>query len=253
MRFASLGSGSRGNGTLVQNGATTVLVDCGFSLAESERRLARLGIEPHALTAILVTHEHGDHAGGVSTLARKHHLPVWASAGTFSGWPGRKPKRRHILPVHEAFSLDALHVEPYPVPHDAREPCQFTFSDGMRRLGVLTDVGSLTPHLVRMLSGCDALLLECNYDPDMLANGPYPPSLQARISGRLGHLSNAQSAELLSRIDTRRLRHLVAAHLSEKNNTPGHARQALATALNCSTDWITVADQESGMDWCEVS
>ena len=139
------------------------------------------------------------------------------------------------------------------VPHDAREPVQFVFGDGARRLGVLTDAGCATPHIEAMLSGCDALVLECNHDAEMLRNSAYPPRLKQRIAGRFGHLDNAASAKLLASLDCGRLQHIVAAHLSQQNNKPELARHALAQALNCELEWIGIADQESGFAWREIS
>lgn len=252
MRFASLGSGSKGNATLVQEGETCLLVDSGFSLRELERRLARVGVAPAALSGVLVTHEHGDHIGGVGPLARKYGLPVWSTRGTAAdGHLGRLPDWRP-LDVHEPLAIGDLAVQAYPVPHDAREPCQFVFGNGDVRLGLLTDTGSGTAHITAMLNGVEALILECNHDEDLLAAGPYPPSLKARVGGRFGHLSNRQAAALLASLDTGALRHVVAAHLSEQNNTERHARAALSEALGCQPEWIGVADQENGCAWREL-
>ncbi|MEO1946029.1 MAG: MBL fold metallo-hydrolase, partial [Methylophilaceae bacterium] len=151
--------------------------------------------------------------------------------------------------IHTNFNIDAIEVSPYPVPHDAREPSQFTFSDGQHKLGVLTDVGVTTPHIETMLSGCDALVLECNHDVSMLQKGPYHHALKKRVGGHLGHLDNASSAKLLSRLDNTKLKHIVAAHLSAKNNTQALAKKALSEALNCDDGWVGVATQEAGFDW----
>ncbi|MFO7603450.1 MAG: MBL fold metallo-hydrolase [Gammaproteobacteria bacterium] len=252
MRFASLGSGSRGNATLIEAGKTRVLVDCGFSLRELEARLPRLGLSPADLHAILVTHEHADHIRGVGALARKYRLPVWASSGTleFAGL-GALPERQ-VLNVHTAVSLQDLGIEPFPVPHDAREPCQFVFSDGRVRVGLLTDTGSLTRHIIGQLDGCAALMLECNHDVEMLADGPYPPALKRRVGGDYGHLSNHQAAEVLAKMDTGCLQRVIAMHISEKNNDPGLAASALCTALACDYHDIQVAEQERGFDWITV-
>lgn len=254
MRFALLGSGSKGNATLVEHNGTRLLVDCGFSVRELERRMQRLGVMADTLSAILVTHEHNDHIGGVGALARKYKLPVWLTAGTASAAGKRLGElpRQQLLNCHSDFSIQELQVTPFPVPHDAREPCQFVFSDGNRRLGVLTDTGRSTQHIEQQLDACDALILESNHDSEMLRNGPYPPRLQARVGGELGHLSNVQSAMILKRIDTSRLQHLVAAHLSEQNNLPELAVAALSEALDCEPQWIALADQQSGLDWREI-
>jgi phosphoribosyl 1,2-cyclic phosphodiesterase len=252
MRFASLGSGSRGNGTLVQWRGTNVLVDCGFSAREAEARLARLQLAPGELDAILVTHEHGDHISGVGVLARKHDIPVWMTVGTamqFNG--GTLPELLHFN-GHERFAIKDIEVEPFTVPHDAREPCQFVFHNGVHRLALLTDTGSITPHIVEMVDGCDGFLLECNHDPSLLQAGPYPASLKQRVGGRLGHLSNRQAGELLRQMDSSGLQHIVAMHLSEQNNTVNLARESLAEALDCEQDWIGIAEQENGFAWREL-
>ncbi len=159
----------------------------------------------------------------------------------------------HAFNCHEKFVIDDIEVEPFPVPHDAREPSQFVFSDGALRVGLLTDVGSITPLIENTLSACDALLLEANHDLTMLEQGEYPEHLKRRVGGRLGHLNNVQSASLLEKIDTSRLQHIMAMHISEKNNCPSIAVPLLAEALGCEHDWIGVADQEAGFDWREVN
>jgi phosphoribosyl 1,2-cyclic phosphodiesterase len=255
MRFALLGSGSRGNATLVEEKGTHLLIDCGFSVREVERRMARLKCSPEKLSAILVTHEHNDHLAGVGALARKYRLPVWLTAGTESAGKkrlGELPHRELINCHSDGFAIDGLQLQPFPVPHDAREPCQFVFSNGDKRLGMLTDTGRSTQHIEQRLDACDALILESNHDRRMLAEGPYPPSLQARVGGSLGHLSNDQAADILTRIDSSALQHMVAAHLSEKNNRPELAVEALSAALDCESAWITLADQGGGLDWREI-
>jgi phosphoribosyl 1,2-cyclic phosphodiesterase len=179
---------------------------------------------------------------------------VWLTFGTLSvvGERFAGMDRIYGFDSHDVFAVGALEVRPFPVPHDAREPVQFVVTDGATRLGVLTDLGMSTPVVERALSGCDALVLECNHDATMLAEGPYAAPLKARIAGRFGHLDNAASAALLASLDNTRLRHIVAAHLSKQNNTPSHARAALAEALGCTEDWIGIADQASGFDWRET-
>ncbi|MGD8380337.1 MAG: MBL fold metallo-hydrolase [Gammaproteobacteria bacterium] len=252
MRFTCLGSGSRGNATLVQAGQTLVMVDCGFGIAETGRRLARAGVDFSDLAGILVTHEHADHIGGVVRVARKHRLPVWATPGTFTLLNGGGLDNVNLFNVHEPFAIDGLAVEPVTVPHDAREPSQFVFSDGALKLGILTDAGHVTPHIQRSYADLDGLILETNHDSEMLANGEYPQRLKARVGGSLGHLSNAQAADLMRVLGQGRLQHLVAAHLSEQNNAPSLARASLADALDCTQDWIHVADQQAGLDWLEL-
>jgi phosphoribosyl 1,2-cyclic phosphodiesterase len=256
MRFASLGSGSSGNALLVEVKQTRVLLDCGFGLRDSIRRLARLEIAPQDLSGILVTHEHSDHIGGVARLARKFNLPVWLTHGTHTMWQSLAdslPTALHTIDSHHRFHIGDIEIEPFPVPHDAREPVQYVLGDGARRLGVLTDVGCSTPHIEATLSHCDALVLECNHDRDMLLKSNYPSSLKKRVGGRFGHLDNNASAALLARLARGRLQHVVAAHLSRENNTPELAREALGGALNCAAEWVGVADQEEGFDWRQIT
>jgi len=253
MRFASLGSGSKGNATVVEAGNTRVLVDCGFSCTEVEKRLARLGLQPSDLDAILVTHEHSDHISGVARLSRRYQLPVWMTAGTEAAHKGGAVAQWCCINSHQAFCIGHFQVQPFPVPHDAREPCQFVFSDTRRRLGLLTDVGSLTPHLLHALDGLDALILECNHDPEMLANGSYPAHLKRRVGGPYGHLSNQQAAEIVGKINTERLQHLVAAHISEKNNQPRLALGHLAAVIGACGPDLLAADQPAGMPWLTVN
>ena len=179
----------------------------------------------------------------------------WATFGTLTAVSARFEGMTRVygFDSHDRFAIDALEITPISVPHDAREPVQYVIGDGVKRLGVLTDLGVSTPHVEMSLSGCDALVLECNHDLEMLENGDYPYPLKQRIAGRLGHLDNAAAAEILSRIDTSKLTHIIAAHLSQQNNTPGLARAALAAALDCTPDWIGVAEQATGFDWRELS
>jgi len=257
MRFCSLGSGSTGNATLVEasDGTTTsrVVIDCGYSLREFEVRLARAGLTPDQLDAVFVTHEHGDHVGCAVALARKHGLALWMSRGTWRaiGMP-ELDGLLHFARDGEAIAVGDLALVPYTVPHDAAEPLQLRCSDGAATLGVLTDAGSSTPHLLAHLRGCDALLLECNHDADLLARSTYPASLKARIGGRLGHLSNESAARILAACAHAGLNHVVAAHLSEQNNRPALARHALGAALGTAGDDVVVADPSTGFDWLSL-
>ena len=257
MRFCSLGSGSGGNATVVETtrGARTsrVLIDCGFSARELETRLARAGLRSQDLDAVFITHEHGDHVGCAMTLARRHGLPLWMSRGTWRAIG--EPDVEGVLQFArdgQPIGVGDLELSPYTVAHDAQEPLQLRVSDGARHLGVLTDVGSITPHLLANLQGCDALLLECNHDRDMLEQSRYPASLKARIGGRYGHLSNDTAAEILRGCMHEGLRHLVAAHLSEQNNRPELARAALAQACGGRPGDIVVADPLLGFSWLDM-
>lgn len=257
MRFASLGSGSAGNALVVETRQTRLMLDCGFGIKDTLVRLARLNLMPADISGIVITHEHDDHAGGAFKFAARHNIPVWLTYGTLKMatryFPNQHALQLHVIDSHSVFAIQDIEVQPYPVPHDAREPVQYLFHDGSRKLGVLTDVGRSTPHIETTLSGCDALVLECNHDAAMLQNGPYSWPLKKRVGGDLGHLENGDSAKLLSRLDNSKLQHLVAAHLSAKNNTPLLAKSALAPVLGCEPDWIGIADQHHGFDWRMIS
>ena len=248
MRFASLGSGSRGNSTLVEWATGALLIDCGFSLKETEQRLLRLARRPDQLAAVLVTHEHSDHIKGVAALARRYQIPVYMTPGTFhSRNLGELPDLR-LIHAYTPFEINGLTVRPVAVPHDAREPAQFVLEFAGLRLGILTDLGSITPHVEACYQSCDAMVLEANHDPAMLAYGSYPPSLKQRVGGQWGHLSNQQAAGFLQRVDTRRLQHLVVAHISQQNNTPALAQAALMPVTS-RIKQVTYACQNEGFDW----
>ncbi len=253
MRFASLGSGSRGNATLIQAGSTCLLLDCGFSVKELEKRCKQLQFDIRQIDAVLVTHEHADHVKGLGALARKCGMTVWMTHGTWrNARCGDIPDLQLFGSHTREFSIGDIRVTPYAVPHDAREPVQYTFSFNQQKLGILTDAGSLTPHLVATLDGVDALLVECNHDLDMLRNGPYPPRLQARVGGDYGHLSNQQAGQLLSMIDHTALQHLVIGHVSEKNNTPELALNAVLEHTSNLENRIIMLQQDGSSGWFQL-
>ena len=257
IRFASLGSGSKGNATLVEAGCkdsdTRILLDCGFSVKETESRLANLGRTAESITAILITHEHSDHVIGAGRLSRKYKIPVWLTVGTFLACKDNAFHSTYFIDSHNDFEIEELLLHPFPVPHDAREPCQFVFSDGKSKLGVVTDLGCYTPHIIRHLNNVDGLLLESNYDQQMLQNGTYPRMLKDRVLGRVGHLDNLQASELLKKLNLPQLKHLVGMHISEKNNHPEYALKALSSGMGCSQKDISLATQSSGFDWRELA
>ncbi|MFY8102893.1 MAG: MBL fold metallo-hydrolase [Ramlibacter sp.] len=257
LRFKSLGSGSSGNATLVQaRDGTTVthlLVDCGLGVREFARRLGRAGMLSDQIDGIFITHEHTDHIGSARSLALRHRIPIWMSAGTYAaiGEPDLQGLLR-IARDGEAVALGNLQFTPFTVPHDAREPLQLHCTDGATRLGILTDLGHVTSHVLSSLAGCRSLLLECNHDPDMLTNGPYPHFLKRRVGGDWGHLANGVAAGTAAALVPGGLRQVVAAHLSKINNHPALARAALASALGGEPGDFPVADAATGCGWLDV-
>jgi phosphoribosyl 1,2-cyclic phosphodiesterase len=258
LRFKSLGSGSAGNATVVEawsgllpgNRVKRLLIDCGLGLKVLDTRLAQAGLQASQIDAIFITHEHSDHIGHARQFALRHKTPVWMSQGTYAGIG--EPNFDGLLAFAKdgvAIDLGELQITPFTVPHDAREPLQLRCSDGARHLGVLTDLGHATPHVLAHLSACHALLLECNHDADLLKHSSYPPFLKNRVGGRFGHLSNADSAAIAKTLNHTGLTHVVAAHLSRQNNRPELAVAALAEALGRSATDIGVADQASGCGW----
>lgn len=251
MRIGSLGSGSRGNATLVQHQNTTILVDNGFSLKQFTQRLQRFDLGPQDIDAVLLTHEHGDHSGGVARLCANHDIPLWTAVGTARA-VFDVDFEYHPLVAGNQVSIGSLEVLPVTVPHDASEPLQFVFRqpDSGKRLGILTDTGHITNHIVETFDRLDGLLLEFNYDPEMLEYGPYPEPLKQRVGGNHGHLSNLQSLDLLRRIDTSLLNCLVAAHISEKNNRPTIVSELLDQVEGLPTPIL--AQQDKGFDWISI-
>lgn len=253
MRIASLGSGSRGNATLLQAGDCTVMVDCGFALREIKRRALHRNFDLATLDAILVTHEHSDHSSGVGALARHYNIPVYLTHGTLA--TGRIANCPRMRPFDGGAQLHigAFCVRAVTVPHDAREPVQYCFESGGRRVGVLTDLGSVTAHVCEAFDACDLLLLEFNHDAQLLAEGPYPLSLKRRVGGDWGHLSNIQAVQLLMELNLARLQHLVIAHISEKNNRRDCVETQITRQfpdLLTKTVW---ASQSAGFDWIDLS
>jgi phosphoribosyl 1,2-cyclic phosphodiesterase len=258
IRFCSLGSGSTGNATLVEahDGmrTTRVLVDCGFTLRQLAKRLARHGLVPADLDAVFITHEHSDHVGCATALARRFGLPLWVSEGTWRAatrGAASIPALR-IARSGEPVAIGALELLPFAVPHDAAEPLQLTFSDGARRLAVLTDLGHGPSWVVERLQRCDALLLECNHDRAMLETGPYPVFLKRRIGGERGHLANHQAAAILEQCRHAGLKHVVAAHLSQHNNRPELAALTISSVLGGASGDVVVAHAVDGSPWLDL-
>jgi phosphoribosyl 1,2-cyclic phosphodiesterase len=255
LRFKSLGSGSTGNATLVEASGLVpfrLLIDCGLGLKQLTRRLGEAGLLPDDIHAVFITHEHSDHIGCARSLALRHRIPVWMSRGTFEGIGSPDfDGLLHTARDSHAIDLGGLQIMPFTVPHDAREPLQLTCTDGATKLGVLTDLGHATSHLLAHLARCDALLLECNHDSELLAQSSYPPFLKRRVGGMYGHLSNSAAGAIAGSVLQGRLKHLVAAHLSEQNNRPDLAHQAMSDTLGSATE-LVIADATSGTRWLTI-
>jgi len=257
LRFRSLGSGSSGNATLIEAGSgirtSRVLVDCGFGIRHLEARLQRAGLEACDIDALFITHEHGDHIGCAHSFSRRHGTTVWMSEGTWMASGARDYEGRLFFARDgEPIAVGELMLQPFTVPHDAREPLQLRCTDGARHLGVLTDLGHATPHVLAQLSGLDSLLLEFNHDTGMLAVSSYPPFLKQRVGGKWGHLSNDAAAAIAAALCHGAIRHLVAAHLSEQNNRPEIVRLAMAQVLGANADEMLTANAAEGTPWLDV-
>ena len=252
MRFAILGSGSGGNCAIIQSQQTTLMLDCGFTIKECSKRLQQLELAPESINAIVVTHEHGDHYNGVGPFSRRFKIPVYMTHGSWLPHRCGELADLNLITPHIPFTIGDIEITPFPVPHDAREPCQYRFGNENQHLGFLTDTGQLTSHIEATLSGCDALVVEFNHDMEMLANGPYPPTLQSRIAGSKGHLNNQQSEQIIRKLLHPALKHLVAAHLSEKNNHSDLVDSILYRLVAETLCKITIAEQHSVTPWIEI-
>ncbi len=252
LALASLGSGSSGNSSLIRSTTTTLLLDCGFTLKETLVRLQHLGISPESIDALLVTHEHGDHMRGVGPVSRKLGLPVWMTHGTWGASKDRNIANLNLFHAHEAFTIGDIHLDPFPTPHDAAESCQFVFSVEDKRVACLTDLGACTPHVMDKVRGVNALLVECNYDPEMLRLGPYPRSLQERITSAWGHLANDQAGELVAELDHPELQHILLGHLSEKNNSDAVALDTMTGFVTDRHERIRVLKQHECSSWFPI-
>jgi len=254
VRFASLGSGSKGNATLIESQNTCLMVDCGFSIKDSIRRLERLEKKPEQLNAILVTHEHSDHWKGVLPLAARYSIDVFVTAGCLraTGVNLGDYTGLNLIDSHRPFDIGSISIKPIPVPHDAKEPVQYILSDTVNRLGILTDVGTITPYIEQQYSGCDGLLIEANHDLQLLHAGSYPRFLKDRVSSRWGHLNNNQTAALISVIDQSCIKQLVIGHISQSNNNKKIVKEAIDRVYQGSAE-VIYADQDEGFDWLYLS
>lgn len=235
MRVTVLGSGSSGNSILVESGEVRLLVDAGFSGRDLERRLASVNVEAASLSALLITHDHGDHTCGMGVLARRWGVPIYLTDATRIACARLLSGTEEVRPYSSAepLRLGPLLVEPFLTVHDAADPVAVTVTElpSGEKLGIATDLGRPTATVRHALRECDLLVLEANHDEIMLREGPYPWSVKARIAGSHGHLSNRAAAELVSELHHAGLGAVVLAHLSESSNDPGLAEEVVGLAL----------------------
>ena len=253
LRFTSLGSGSQGNGTIVQSDSTTLLVDCGWSKRETVSRLKRRSIDPAQIDAILVTHRHGDHSRGVDVFSRGYAVPVYCSVGTQEGRNGKvlvEPESHLIARGGSPFLIGDIEVSPIQVPHDCSEPLQYVFEHDGKRFGLLTDVGHISLEVHEGYQNCQTLFVESNHDVNMLWKGSYPIHLKHRISGPFGHLSNRQTLDFIEGVYHDELVQVIVGHISQENNDEDvldREYENLRTRIQ-----VSYATQEEGTDWIEV-
>lgn len=253
MKVWVLGSGSRGNATVIDNGSTRVLVDAGFSTRELKRRFATAGIPPESIDAAIVTHEHNDHACGAARAARRWKWDLHATSGTVRVAPDLARADVRTFEAGATLTFGTMAVLTVPTSHDATDPIAVVATDVVSgaQAGVVLDLGRLTTEVRDAIREVDILVLESNHDETMLAHGPYPLSVQRRIAGVTGHLSNRQAGMVARACAHSGLQHLILAHLSEHCNTPDHALATVSAALARSRfrgrvtaaaqDWVTGA------------
>jgi phosphoribosyl 1,2-cyclic phosphodiesterase len=232
LSFVLLGSGSSGNATLVSDGDTHILVDIGLSGRETARRLRGCGLEPEDISAIVVSHEHGDHCRGVGPFAKDLDIPVFMTGGALSGSGMTLDARKHqLIRPGESFDVYGFLFTCFSVPHDSTDPLGFVIEKDGIKIGIALDLGYLSNLVLERVKGCDGLILESNHDIQMLKVGPYPWALKQRVMSRRGHLSNDSVAQFLGNDYDGSAADIVLAHLSKKNNLPELAMLSAQRAL----------------------
>ena len=243
LTICPLASGSTGNAVYVEGGGHALLVDAGLSGVEIERRMAKRGLNPDSLSAVVVTHEHTDHIKGAGILSRRYRIPVHINPRTLEAAGEKLGKLDRIIPFEcgQSFRINGITISPFSISHDAADPAGFTLERDGVKVGMATDLGVATTLVKEHLKECSLIYLEANHDPEMLMNGPYPWYLKQRVQGRRGHLSNHDAAGLLAEVRSPALSHVILAHLSHENNTPEKALAAVCRDFNPGRVQVTVA------------
>ena len=235
LNFCSLYSGSSGNSLFVQSENTNILVDCGVSAKKVETALNGINVNPKDIDGILITHEHSDHVQGLGVFAKKYNIPIYVNEKTLDAMPKQKEKIEnceiHNIVVGEKFEINDLKIKSFAIPHDAINPCGYTFTDNKKTIGIATDIGHMTNEILRELEPSDFLLLESNYDPEVLKFSSYPYQLKQRIAGPNGHLPNEMAGKTISRLLRCNLKRAMLGHLSKENNFPELAYKSVVEEL----------------------
>lgn len=251
MKYCSIASGSNGNCYYVTNGNDAVLIDIGINTKHVLIRMERLGINPESISAIFITHEHTDHIRGLSVFSKRFQIPVYITKGSYEGSKLHMPEHLvHFIQINETVCVGGLNIKAIPKIHDAKEPCSFMISDGAVNVAILTDIGVGCDNVKQVIAESDVLLLESNYDEEMLRTGRYSYFLKNRISGGLGHISNVVAKQLFLENKSERLRHLILGHLSGQNNTVEIVQDTFQE--HCNDIRLSIATRESETEIFEI-
>ncbi len=259
--FCSLYSGSSGNSLLVQSDNTNILVDAGVSCRKIENALNDLDVLPESIDGILVTHEHTDHVQGLGTLVKKFNIPVYVNQETLDAMPKQKDKipddKINLFKVQDHFEINDLKIEPFKIPHDAANPCGFSIFNNDKKMSIATDIGEITWDILKQLEDSSFLLLESNYDPEVLRCAPYPYPLKKRIASSTGHLSNSKAGKTISYLLQSGLKTAMLGHLSKHSNFPELAYKTVVEELisnnyNENSLKLSVASRDSHSNFVNI-
>ena len=253
LRFCSLNSGSSGNSFLVQSSKATILVDVGVSTKKIEKAFADLELDINSISAILVTHEHSDHVKGVGTLSKKYNIPVYTNKKTWLAMTNEAEKitevNRHYIEIGNKFNIEDLEIISFPIPHDAAAPCGYNIINSGKKISIATDIGHVSEDIMPYFENSSFVLLEANYDPEILRYSPYPRHLKYRIDSPTGHLSNASCSKVISHLVDSGLNSVMLGHLSKENNFPELAYQTVFNELNSTHNNLNIDISVANRDY----